>query len=211
MVRDLVGLVHRLLDTQGATSAPTPEHPAPVRVVADDPRRPLAVVHDVADGPRSTDRREGARDLQKTPGKPLPPSSHSVRGVRDIADAGHADTGPTESHPAETRSEVRLLELVGPLVRLAERANGLTDVHRLADALGPYTDEQIRQAVDKTAALARHGTFTSPIGWISPKPAKVTPSSTPRPWKPHIPPSMNPPFPPSQPPSNQPTPTPKRR
>ena len=130
------------------------------------------MVRNVADGSRVTDRREGGRDLQKTPGKPLPPSSHPVRGIREgaavLPDAGLADPGLTGPRQAEARSKVRLLELVGPLVRLAERANlvGLTDVHRLADALGPYTDEQIRHAVDKTAALARHGTVTSPIGWL---------------------------------------------
>jgi hypothetical protein len=92
-----------------------------------------------------------------------------------------------------------LLDLVGPLVALSERANlvGLTDIGRLRAALGPYRDDQVLAAVNKTAGMAKAGQVRSPIGWLITKarqadalffPTGASPSPTaPHPSPPAVP------------------------
>ena len=197
-----------------------PHPPGIAPGLADDPRDRSRADREVADvrDPHllPTEGRE-AEIFKETPDKPLPSSLTSSRDSpsarrRVLPDAGLADRWPPPPSPSDARSKLRwrTSSAARPPGR-AGQSVGLTDVDRLADALGPYTDEQIRHAVDKTAALARHGTVTSPIGWLIAKAGQGDPDFYPRREKPHIPPSMKPPFTRSQQPPNRPTPTPKRR
>jgi hypothetical protein len=174
VVRDLVGLVHRLIDLAGADAVPSEavtELRTNVReleqVLADGPRYTSRTIRDIADPVVSPDQREGGRVSEVIPDQTLPPSLSVVRDVRDTAQ-DLADGSVADEEPVTSRTDIELLNLVGPLVALSERANlvGLTDIGRLRSALAPYRDDQVLAAVSKTAAMAKAGQVRSPIGWL---------------------------------------------
>jgi hypothetical protein len=203
LLRDVLRLAERLLDSPNAAAVADADQlnarlrdtiaglePTPTR---DDPaidsRKTSRNSRETANLSRSPDQREGESFSQEVRAKTLSPSLNDTT-PRDATASRPSRTAPAPASSGGqpmARPNSDLEALLGPLVRFAQRNGlvGITDRTAAATALAPYSDEQIRHAVNQTLALTKAGIVTdSPVGWLIAKARNNNPDFFPNPPRP---------------------------